>query len=128
MASAASPEEINKLVTAHIFGTGTFRRFKDSNGPLFVPYGSEVNLQVSDLKDFVPDFCTGPVACRKLKLKMRDQGWLYAIRVFECGEVGVQFWKNGDDPHTANMFNAANAQTEEMAVALAALRAYGVPV
>jgi hypothetical protein len=69
--------------------------------------------------NYVPDFTTDPWASKQVRERMRELGWMY---IFHCEDVGYLcflFLKGG-------CVAEASADTEERAVALAALRALGV--
>ena len=85
-------------------------------------------------EDIVPNFCLNPVASKQVKKFLADAGWRMTV-------TGPYIWINDPHPwwdchlvHGANgkKFDGNNiyatADTEEMAVALAALKTIGIEV
>lgn len=75
-----------------------------------------------------PLYTTDPAASYALRQKMREMGWLHAVRILDRRRACAQFWLRGSDPHTTKDQGDAISPTEMLAVALACCAALGRPV
>ena len=55
--------------------------------------------------------------------KMRELGYLWAMRLLGCGDVSVQFWRNATDPHATEESGSATEREICRAICLAAIAA-----
>ncbi len=55
--------------------------------------------------------------------KMRDKGYLYAMRLSGAEQVWFQFWRNAADPHTTQDEGSSSEETLCRAICLAAIAA-----
>lgn len=146
-----SPREIDALVAGHIFGwkwvvnvdhnfTHLTDWAKDVSGCRFLrdstfrPHelqafatGSEPigRTVVGGYTEIYPRYSTDPAASKQLRDKMRADGWRFTMYDQKDSMVFAQFIRNDDHGF---LTPCESADTEEMAVALAALAAVGKPV
>ena len=106
-------------VTNRLLGLGVFR----------LEYGA------GDTDEKVPAYSTDPAASKQLRDKMLELGWSYQIGYGKTNIESSAGWKitRGFECRLVNMEAdvtrvSATADTEELAVALAALEAVGVEV
>lgn len=71
----------------------------------------------------LPHYSADPTASKQLRDKMREKGWSWSM-IREQNVISVEFWPFGD----IGNFTERRADTEEMAVALAALATCGVDI
>lgn len=81
---------------------------------------ADCGCEVTNIGSGLPRFSTDPAASKQLRDKMRADGWLYFISA-HLHDFACEWWK----PDTDGNF-IEKSDTEEMAVALAALKAVGV--
>lgn len=74
---------------------------------------------------YIERYSTDPAPSKQLRDRMRELGWQWGTRTAASGEYRCEFYKL---PSTLDTYFEGFAATEEMAVALAALKALGIEV
>ncbi len=128
-----TPREIDALIATHVFGIPEPPRSEAPNHHLSRRWHASGYWRWEWLdRDgnglWIPaPFCTGPAATKRLRDRMRELGWRYRILSWDAIDGWrFQCWF-GTQRDARDTPGDAEADTEEMAVALAALRALGIP-
>ncbi len=109
---------IDALVAEHAFGWTGLYRMDNVHGVAGWPGGKKAHMA----PQVPPAYSTDPAASKQLRDRMRELGWNFEMRWMSGYNPWAQFWKRG------SVAQIGESATEELAVALAALRALGVEV
>lgn len=120
-----SPRDIDALVAEHCMGWRVHFR-NTAHYVLASEEGTTYQSPQASVNSWHPS--TDPAASKQLRDKMHWEGWYYCIRLCDAfsggdGKLYCHFYK-----HDRDVSGEEWADTEEMAVALAALSAVGKPV
>ena len=118
------PREIDALIAEKIMEWSRYEEAFTEKWPIYNGWYNPANQQFQEPKfGTLPQFSTDPSASKQLRDQMRELEWQYTIGGAYGQPYIAKFWKeNGGD------WIVSRSNTEEMAVALASLKAFGVEV
>jgi len=141
-----SDREVDALVAEHIFGwrwitciatAGGFSRGRtyllvdDTSAALLDQHSDKfIDDDGSGVRraHHTPNYTTDPVACARLKRKLREAGWAIELFIPSNRDRDDAWFCSVERMTTEDEVGGNGIGTEERALALAALRAYGIEV
>lgn len=123
-------KEINELVAERVMGASICRCDPKRPSPRF---DGRTGLCIKCGRKTEGGYCTNPVSSKDLRDHMKEDGWCYVVRLLSSGRyvtnfARVRFSDKAGDNESGILESQAYGGTEEMPVACAALKSFGVKV